>query len=121
MPVRIIRNMPHSPYRVEWQEFDGFARDRNFDSYNAAERFAAQVEYRLSIDAITLGENEATPLPLLTEKEAAAYLGVKPGVVAAACTGGRLRFFRVGKTTFYTVESVRRFFEGCGSPEGKPH
>jgi hypothetical protein len=51
MTVRILKDKNASSYRVEWTEEDGYLRDRPFDTYRAAERYAMQIECRLLIES----------------------------------------------------------------------
>lgn len=51
MNATIFGKPEESLYRVEWLEADGFTRERYFDSYGAAERYAQQVDCRLQVEA----------------------------------------------------------------------
>jgi hypothetical protein len=57
--ANILRNKPchvalsgGRRFRVEWEDNGGLTRDRHFDSYRAAGRFAVKIETRLFIEAL---------------------------------------------------------------------
>ena len=57
MSASIFAKPGKSDYRVLWEEADGYTRERRFDAYRAAQRFARQVDCRLHME--TLAENTA--------------------------------------------------------------
>lgn len=52
MPVRIFERTSDGHFYVEWREFDNYSRERRFDSYHSALRFASQTECRLLIESM---------------------------------------------------------------------
>jgi hypothetical protein len=59
MMAQIYSDPREGCFLVHWTEDDGYVRERCFDSYRAAERFAWQVEFRLQAEA--LAEIESSP------------------------------------------------------------
>jgi hypothetical protein len=52
MSASILAIPSKADYRVQWTEADGYTRERRFNSFRAAERYASQVETRLHMEAL---------------------------------------------------------------------
>jgi hypothetical protein len=52
MMAQIYSDPREGRFLVNWTEDDGYVRERCFESYRAAERFALQVEFRLQAEAL---------------------------------------------------------------------
>ncbi|MDQ6653548.1 MAG: excisionase family DNA-binding protein [Acidobacteriota bacterium] len=57
---------------------------------------------------------------LLSEKQAAARLGVARITLLRAREAGRIRFFRVGTRVLYCEEQLAEFLKSCERNGGKP-
>lgn len=75
--------------------------------------FPSEMTLAQKLRCMTIMEATQSYPNLLSEKQAAARLGVARITLLRAREAGRIRFFRIGTRVLYCAEQLTEFLEGC--------